>query len=640
MPQHISNKKYYLIFTLYFLAFGIIVALCTSIINYKSNLASIDSELQSMANLEAQFKRNLLFDYISRIEMLVSSITKNELTLKYITSKDSGDKNNLSKLLFALSHSNKDIMQLRYIDASGNEQIRIDRFKQTQELLLVSEDELQNKSERYYFKETAQLTPNQFWHSNIDLNMEHGKIEKPIKATFRVATKLVIDGEFCGIIIANIMFENTIKTLANSAYFNVYLADKDGEIIYHPDNSKSWSKYLGNKDNLHNIFPHDVSNIITHEKFNTTGLSSYFIGDLFRNSENLKIIFTPKSDTLIKMRSKNIQTVFLIALTVLLVSIPLSWLISIIPSRLQSKLSRAYFKIKKNTNIIDEHVILSKTDKDGVIIDVSTCFTRITGYTAAEVIGKEHNILRHPDTTDDMCKNIWDTILKGKTWKGDIKNRDKSGKDFWLHQIITVDFDNNGDIDGFTLIAQDITDKKNIERMSVTDSLTGLYNRHKLEDALSSNKARFDRYNIDFSVIIFDVDLFKIVNDTHGHQVGDSVLVELANIFKENARGNDYVSRWGGEEFLIIAEGINLDAAFLFADKLRDIIEHHTFAVIGNITISCGVAQYLKGETTSDLVSRADIALYEAKKQGRNRVVKSMAYTKKIKLESCNTLKI
>jgi len=617
-----SKKKYYLIFTLYFLGFGIVIALLTSIINYKSSFTDIDNKLQLMATSESSFKREVLFDYISSTEMLLGSITRNPLTLNYLKSGGATDKQNLQNLFYAMSYANKDIMQLRYIDASGQEVIRIDRDKRSPELLIVPKHRLQNKADRYYFKETSLLMAHQFWHSNIDLNMEHGKIEHPLKPTFRVATIVVVDNQLKGIVIANLLFENMIKVLVNSANFDVYLGDEEGEIIHHPNHSGSWSKYLENKDTLHTIFPENVNLIRNSTNHSIQGLYSYSLGDLFRNTENLKVIFTPKSGTMEEFHEKNLRTALIIAITVLLVSIPLSWLISIIPSSLQSKLAEAYDKIRQSADIIDKYVMISTTDKGGHITEVSTCFTKITGYTADEIIGKRHNILKHPETNSATYKNLWGTLLKGQMWEGDIKDINKFGKEFWIHLVITPEKNSEGEIEQITAIAQDITDKKVIEEMAITDDLTGLYNRLKLKEILANEISRYDRYDSNFSIIFFDIDFFKKVNDKYGHQVGDEILIHLAKVLKASARDIDYICRWGGEEFIIVASGLGLESAFVFADKLRVHIANEKFITDEPITISCGVAQYVSGESTSELVSKADHALYEAKKNGRNNVVK------------------
>lgn len=164
-----------------------------------------------------------------------------------------------------------------------------------------------------------------------------------------------------------------------------------------------------------------------------------------------------------------------------------------------------------------------------------------------------------------------------------------------------------------------------IEKMSITDRLTGIYNRHKLDDAIQQEVNRFNRYRTNFCAIIIDIDHFKSVNDTHGHQAGDNVLIKLADMMEENTRVTDICGRWGGEEFLIIAVQADLENAENMAEKLRKNVERADFPPVGKITISLGVAQYEYGETIAHFINRADDALYEAKEKGRNRVVVSEA---------------
>ena len=159
-----------------------------------------------------------------------------------------------------------------------------------------------------------------------------------------------------------------------------------------------------------------------------------------------------------------------------------------------------------------------------------------------------------------------------------------------------------------------------LELLAVTDPLTGLYNRMKLDKTLAEEVAQGQRYNTDWSVILLDVDHFKDVNDTHGHAVGDSVLVDVANILRNQVRATDLVGRWGGEEFLAVCRGSQPTAAATVAEKLRHSIASHAFPVIGQKTASFGVSKYRAGDTVKSVVARADLALYQAKNSGRNRV--------------------
>ena len=164
--------------------------------------------------------------------------------------------------------------------------------------------------------------------------------------------------------------------------------------------------------------------------------------------------------------------------------------------------------------------------------------------------------------------------------------------------------------------------KKTIEEMSITDYLTKLYNRREIESVIETEITRADRYSTNFSIVFIDIDKFKNINDTFGHNVGDDVLVELSKILKLKSRKTDTVGRWGGEEFIIVCSETDIDGAFDFANNLRETIENHKFLTVKQITISCGISQYEKTDTLSSVIAKAAGALYQAKETGRNKVEK------------------
>jgi diguanylate cyclase (GGDEF)-like protein len=158
-----------------------------------------------------------------------------------------------------------------------------------------------------------------------------------------------------------------------------------------------------------------------------------------------------------------------------------------------------------------------------------------------------------------------------------------------------------------------------LELQANTDPLTGLYNRLKFNQALAIEILRSKRYQTVFSLMLFDIDHFKAVNDTFGHQVGDNVLVQLSRIVTSEVRATDLLARWGGEEFVVMIN-VSDQTAQQAAEKLRVAISRAVFDVVGNVTCSFGLAQYTEGDTPETLLARADSALYRAKLNGRNRV--------------------
>lgn len=161
---------------------------------------------------------------------------------------------------------------------------------------------------------------------------------------------------------------------------------------------------------------------------------------------------------------------------------------------------------------------------------------------------------------------------------------------------------------------------RELARMSVTDKLTGLFNRQKLDTELEREFLRAVRFNQPFSVILLDVDFFKQVNDRYGHQVGDQVLQNIANLLQKQTRATDVLGRWGGEEFMVICAQTDVSGAAKLAELLRQLIDGHDFPNVHHKTASFGVTAYQAGDHVNTIVSRADEALYEAKRAGRNRV--------------------
>ncbi|MFC1673984.1 diguanylate cyclase [Pseudomonadota bacterium] len=159
-----------------------------------------------------------------------------------------------------------------------------------------------------------------------------------------------------------------------------------------------------------------------------------------------------------------------------------------------------------------------------------------------------------------------------------------------------------------------------LERLSQTDPLTGVYNRLKATTMLDAEFERSRRYERPMSVVMFDLDHFKTVNDTFGHQAGDKVLIEASAMVQETIRANDVLGRWGGEEFLVLCPESTAEGAAQLAENLRARMEAMDIPDVGSVTASFGVAELMVGSDVKRLVGRADDALYQAKQTGRNRV--------------------
>jgi len=168
-----------------------------------------------------------------------------------------------------------------------------------------------------------------------------------------------------------------------------------------------------------------------------------------------------------------------------------------------------------------------------------------------------------------------------------------------------------------------LEDNNELTRMALTDNLTGLSNRTHMNQILRQEYSRFERHDQRFGIIMLDIDHFKNVNDKLGHDTGDRVLKKLASIVASAIRASDYVARWGGEEFLICCTTIEEADLLPIAETIRQLVANTEFEQVGQITTSLGCAAIVKGETINELIKRSDIALYEAKNNGRNQSIVS-----------------
>lgn len=174
-------------------------------------------------------------------------------------------------------------------------------------------------------------------------------------------------------------------------------------------------------------------------------------------------------------------------------------------------------------------------------------------------------------------------------------------------------------------IIHDVTEQKRLkselEYAATRDPLTGLWNRRHFLDLLKNARNQKRRYDVDYSLLLLDVDHFKQINDQFGHEKGDATLILFAKTLESRIRETDSVCRWGGEEFTILLPQTNLASAVALAESLRTAVEQMQVENLPHITVSIGVAQHHAEETTENLLRRADAALYKAKASGRNRVV-------------------
>jgi diguanylate cyclase (GGDEF)-like protein/PAS domain S-box-containing protein len=266
------------------------------------------------------------------------------------------------------------------------------------------------------------------------------------------------------------------------------------------------------------------------------------------------------------------------------------------------------------------------TDPRGGIEYVNSTFEKVTGYRASEVKGLNPSILKSGNIKSEEYKKLWETISKGGSWKGEFQNKKKSGALFWESAHIAPVVDNNGTIRHYLAVKEDITNQKEQEERILYqahyDSLTDLPNRFLSLDRLSQHIKEAERTDLKVAVIFLDLDDFKKVNDTIGHDAGDKLLMQAAQRLKDAVRDGDTIGRLGGDEFIMLLGGLNdvIDARAAAENLLEKF--RNPFSLDGRELIlgaSIGISIYPDdGKTTIELLRCADTAMYCSKNQGRN----------------------
>ncbi len=268
------------------------------------------------------------------------------------------------------------------------------------------------------------------------------------------------------------------------------------------------------------------------------------------------------------------------------------------------------------------------TNSDGVIEYVNPKFTEITGYEKDEVVGLKPSVLKSNKTEIATYKDLWRTIKSKQEWQGELLNRAKDGKEFWESVKISPIIDENGNITNFVAVKEDITfkkmEQKQVWHQANFDALTDVPNRKYFNEILQSSLEKHQESNQSVALIYIDLDGFKPINDTLGHACGDMLLKELAQRLQKSLRSHDVVARLGGDEFIVLlTSSVDRDGVAKVAHALLEVIAKPFYLDRKEpsfVTASIGIV-LSNGYSQKELIKKADKAMYEAKKGGKNRYV-------------------
>ncbi|MCP4492250.1 MAG: diguanylate cyclase [Gammaproteobacteria bacterium] len=541
--------------------------------------------------------------------------------------------------------------QVRYLDLNGMEIVRINYADG--KAGIVEEAQLQSKKDRYYFRDSAGLIKGAVYIASVDLNVEHGEIERPFKPVLRIAAP-VFDAEDNrqGIVILNYLASKLFKVvdkLDGSMGSISMMVNREGYWVKGKTPEDEWGFILTERKHktMANLYPEVWGVIQQAERGQLTTSEGIFTFVAIRQKwldggmeEGIHsphpgslpsltaILHTPAS--VLRENARKVLPRYIIPSLLLL----LVWtLVCFFMSRSSAdkeedrqKMDEKDMRIRSIIDVAFDSIIT--INQRGIIESFNPAACKLFGYLGHEVIGQKINMLM---TSPD--REYHDTYLRDFVGKGTGNNINKPlalkalrRDGVVISVIMCIGARKIGNDWLFTGICRDNTeheeDQNRLKEMATRDALTGIYNRRFFNEQVMQEFNRAKRYNSDLSIMILDIDHFKTLNDEKGHQAGDYYLVQFAALLKQASRSADIVARYGGDEFVMVLPHTSLDKAIVLADRIRLaslklVPEQEDTAIIN--TVSVGVAAVSdRVDSFGELILEADQALYQAKRAGRN----------------------
>ena len=327
-----------------FILFGIVIVSLSNIMLFEINKNFTVSDLVKKSQAKFKERETYLTTNLSQFSKLALSFNE---SIPFRNTIDNQSYAILENIFVSRIRSNSYIAQIRFLDLEGNEKVRVD--KEDEKIKIVPSDKLQNKSSRYYFKEIINIEKGKTWYSKIDLNKEHGKIQKPIKPVIRVGTPIFSGGVKKGILIINVSMKTILDNLSKTTLYNIYLIDKDGYFILHKPNDYdkndySFDRYLNLNHKIVNHFPKTYKDILNNDIYEGKNFYSRTINRHY--GEKLKLIVEVKQAVTENIFDKFKDNLLFVLLVSVLISIPFAFMIAQMVEDLRKDLENVLAKEK------------------------------------------------------------------------------------------------------------------------------------------------------------------------------------------------------------------------------------------------------------------------------------------------------
>ncbi len=494
-----QNRKFKVTLLLSYILFATFILAGIYLLHVKYSASESIANFKIEVETEASYKQNFYYDFYHKRFTEVKALSHNEILLKFIQNgkKDYSDVDSLFKTLML---SNLNYMQLRYINKDGQEIIRLDRNEIGNKPVVVKKDNLQNKSARYYYDACCRIDKEEVWFSKIDLNVEHNKIEKPIKPVIRVAHQVYVNSKFEGFVIINIFMKPYLKTLTESSAFDVYLVDSDGYFIMHKDETKNWAKYLGKPYNIINDFRLDKHIISSQEKYFDEKRRFFFQPLSYEIYNDYKLVYFENAIKLAKTRALIKKRVLFTILYAILIAIPFAYIASFPTKKIYQSLYKKSNDVTELANNLEKRVkeeIEKNCAKDRILENQAKLAA------LGEMIGNIAHQWRHPITRVSLI------LQNMKAFKSLGKLSDKQFDQYISHTLVQMDYMSQtiDDFKNFYIPDHDISNFSAIKSINSAYKIIGASIKHQGIDIIIDKNIDFDiqGYRNQFSQVILNI---------------------------------------------------------------------------------------------------------------------------------------
>ncbi len=640
------NSKHKL-FLVSFLPLALIFTLVVKLVVVTGSRAEVNSLIDHQASrLETATS---ILDASVRLIISDMMVLAETPALQALTRQKSAEElKHVSGLFVAFAGEKPIYDQIRYLNADGMEIVRVNNGgKSGQKPQVVPAAQLQNKNQRYYFRDTAVLQAGEVYISPMDLNIENNLVEEPHKPMLRLGTPLYRDdGKLDGVIILNLKAEALTRRFTGilDEHAQPMLLNSHADWLVGPEAELEWGFMFGHPSGFSRRWPAVWQAMLEQNRGHITAEAGLFSFNTVypgrgevpeQNQETFfwkTVALLPPEQLPSSLIFGNPLSATIYVSGLLFLMIVCGYLAHIIAGRrwLHGVIEYNTFQYREIMATLGEGVLV--LDFDGAVREMNPEAERLLGWNRRDLLGQDAHALIHQHPLDGMGSEdcpIRRVVITGETYRSEDEAFIRRDGSRFVAGVTSAPLTRGGVVIGTVIAFRDITEirqqQEEIRHLAYHDTLTGLPNRRLLLDRLEMALARARRHATRLALMYVDLDNFKEVNDSTGHEGGDELLRQVATHLGWMVRETDTVTRQGGDEFIILLPDIgNQHQAEEIAGRLVSRLAE-PFSVLGHevsISVSVGLAFYPDNAGDIDsLMNAADGAMYEAKRSGKNRYV-------------------